>query len=74
MEAGYERELEVEVVVVVVVEDTTSKEQMRTNSNWTEERKIILAKETLSSKLLHGTLKSQDKQSLRSVCGVCTLM
>ena len=50
---------------------------MRTKNNWTGERKTILAKddeENLSSKHLHGALKSQDKQALRSVGGVCTLM
>ena len=53
---------------------------MRTKNNWTGERKTILTKddeENLSSKHLHGALKSQDKQSPRSLCvlysGVCTL-
>ena len=48
---------------------------MRTNNNWTTKRKTILAKDdevTLSSKHSHGALKSQDKDALTSVCGVCT--
>ena len=50
---------------------------MRTKNNWMGERKTILVKddeETLSSKHPHGASKSQDKQSLRSVCGVCCVL
>ena len=74
-EAEGKREVEVVVGLVeaveVVVEDTKTKEKMRTKNNWTGERKTILAKddeETLPA------LKSRDKQSLRSVCSVCTLL
>ena len=50
---------------------------MRTKNNWPGERKTILTKddeETLSRKRLLGSLKSQDKQSQSSVCGLCSTL